>query len=60
MEEIALEKIEWQAPEYKHEEKSMDFLWAIGLIALVMCGFAVWKANYVFAIFLLISGHLLW
>ena len=56
MEEIVLEKIEWQAPEYKHEEKSMDFLWAILLIALVMCGFAVWKANYVFAIFILVGA----
>lgn len=56
MEEIVLEKIEWQAPEYKHKEKSVDFLWGILLIALVMCGFAIWKANYVFAIFILVSA----
>jgi len=56
MEEIILEKIEWHAPEYKHEEKSVDFLWTVGLIALVMCVIAIWKANYVFAIFIIISA----
>lgn len=56
MEEIIIEKIEWSAPEYKHEEKSMDFLWAIGLVTLIACGLAIWTKNYVFAIFLLISG----
>ncbi|MFA6355061.1 MAG: hypothetical protein WCW65_01390 [Candidatus Paceibacterota bacterium] len=56
MEEIVLEKIEWQAPEYKHKDKSMDFLWTILLIALVMCVFAVWKANYVFAIFIIVGA----
>lgn len=56
MEEVILEKIEWRAPEYKHEEKSVDFLWAIGIIALVMCGLAIWKANYVFAIFIFIGA----
>lgn len=56
MEEIILEKIQWQAPEYKHKDKSIDFIWTIGLIAIVMCGLAIWKQNYVFAIFIFISG----
>ena len=56
MEEIILDKIEWQAPEYKHKDKSIDFIWAIGLVAIVMCGFAIWQANYVFAIFILVSA----
>jgi hypothetical protein len=56
MEEIILEKIEWQAPEYKHKDKSVDFLWTIGLVALVMLGFAIWKQNYIFAVFIFISG----
>ena len=56
MEEIILEKIEWQAPEYKHKNKSVDFIWTIGLVALVMLGLAIWQANYVFAVFIFISG----
>ena len=56
MEEIIIDKIEWSAPEYKHTEKSMDFLWAIGLTAVVISGLAIWFHNYLFAIFVLISG----
>ncbi len=56
MEEIIINKIEWKAPEYKHKEKSIDFLWAIGSIALVMCGFALWQGSYLFAIFIVISA----
>jgi hypothetical protein len=56
MEEIILNTIEWSAPEYKHKEKSVDFIWTIGLIALVACIIAVWKSNYLFAIFIIISG----
>ncbi|HAE36934.1 MAG: hypothetical protein UR85_C0002G0017 [Candidatus Nomurabacteria bacterium GW2011_GWF2_35_66] len=56
MEEIIIDKIEWFAPEYKHEEKSIDFLWAIGLVALVVCGLAIWFQNYLFAVFIIISG----
>lgn len=56
MEEIIIDKIEWSAPEYKHKEKSMDFLWAIGLGAIIMCGLALWLSNYLFAVFIIISG----
>jgi len=56
MEEITINKIEWRAPEYKHEEKSMDFLWTIGLVTLILFGLAIWKNNYLFAVFLAISG----
>ena len=56
MEEIILDTINWSAPEYKHKDKSVDFIWTIGIIALVMCGIAIWKQNYVFAVFIFISG----
>lgn len=56
MDEIIIDKVEWSAPEYKHEEKSIDFIWAIGLVALVACGIAVWQHNYLFAVFLIIAG----
>lgn len=56
MEENIIDKIEWSAPEYKHKKKSMDFLWAIGLFAIIFFGAAIWFGNYIFAIFIFISG----
>lgn len=56
MEEITLETIEWQAPEYNHKKRGPDFFWAIGLIALVLAIIAAWMTNYVFAIFIIVSG----
>ncbi len=56
MEEIIIDKIEWSAPEYKHKEKSVDFIWTIGLVALVSCIVALWLKNYLFSVFIFISG----
>ena len=56
MEEITIDTIEWQAPEYTHKKKSADFLWTIGLVAIIGCIIALWFHNYVFAIFIFISG----
>jgi hypothetical protein len=56
MDEIVLKKIEWSAPEYKHKEKSVDFIWAIGLVCIIACGIALWFSNYLFAVFIFISG----
>lgn len=56
MEEIVIDKIEWSAPEYKHKDKSIDFLWTIGLATIVAFGLALWFNNYLFAVFIIISG----
>ncbi|HLP86407.1 MAG TPA: DUF5673 domain-containing protein [Candidatus Paceibacterota bacterium] len=56
MDEIKLETISWSAPEYTHKERGNDWFWAIGVITVVACGIAIWMHNYVFAIFLLLSG----
>lgn len=56
MEEVIITPIEWQAPEYSHKERSMDWFWTIGLIALIGTVIAFWFHNYVFGIFILISG----
>jgi len=56
MDEIKLNTIEWSVPEYSHKERGNDWFWAVGLITIVACGIAVWLHNYVFAIFLLVSG----
>lgn len=56
MDEVKINTIEWSAPEYSHKERGNDWFWAIGLVTIVACGIAVWLHNYVFAVFLLISG----
>ncbi len=56
MDEIKLNTIEWSVPEYFHKERGNDWFWTIGLITIVACGLAIWLHNFVFAIFLLISG----
>lgn len=56
MDEIKLNTVEWRVPEYSHKERENDWFWTIGLITVVACGIAIWLHNYVFAIFLLISG----
>lgn len=56
MEDIVIEKIEWSALEYKHKEKSVDFIWTIGLVAFVVFIVALWMKNYLFGIFCIVGG----
>lgn len=56
MDETNIERIEWQATEYNHKERGADWFWTIGLVTLVVCITAIWFHNYVFALFVLISG----
>lgn len=56
MDEIKINTIEWSAPEYTHKERGNDWFWTLGLITIVACGIAIWLHNYVFAVFLVISG----
>mgnify|MGYP001449080420 CR=1 FL=1 len=56
MDEVKLNTLSWTAPEYSHKERGNDWFWSLGLITIVAFGIAIWLHNYVFAIFLLISG----
>ncbi len=57
MDEIEIETIEWSAPEYNHKyDRHIDWFWTIGLITLVACGIAIWFHNYIFSIFIFLSG----
>lgn len=46
----------WNGPEYKHAPKSIDWLWTIGLLAVVGFVVALFFHNYIFGIFILVSG----
>jgi hypothetical protein len=59
MEEISIERLVWQAPEYNHTKRGMDFFWTIGIAALVLAIGALWTGNYLFLIFVLVSGFCL-
>lgn len=56
MDEIKINIIDWTVPEYSHKERDNDWFWAIGLITLIMCGIAIWLHNYIFSVFIFISG----
>lgn len=56
MEEENINKIEWSAPEYYHREKNNDWYWAIALVTIITCGLALYFNNYLFAVFIIISG----
>jgi hypothetical protein len=56
VEEITINKIEWSAPEYIHKDRDTDWFWAMGLATLVVFLIAIWIKNYLFGIFIIISG----
>ena len=55
MEEIIIDRLEWQAPEYAHKEREIDFFWTIGLVSLVGVIATLWMHDYLFAVFIIIS-----
>jgi hypothetical protein len=56
MDDTTSRKVEWQAPEYTHKERTADWFWTIGLTALIASAIALWIGSFVFAIFILIGG----
>ena len=47
--------ITWKAPEYHHYEKTNDWFWWAGLLAIILLGFATWQGSFLFGILILIS-----
>lgn len=58
-EKIIIETKSWEAPEYVHVSRNMDWIWSVGLISIVLAIITFWFHNPLFGIFLLISGALL-
>lgn len=48
-------KIVWQALEYEHKEKTPDWYWAVGVIALSISIASIIYNNYLFAIFIILA-----
>lgn len=50
---------EWQSPEYEWTSRGNDWYWAVGTVAVVAIGLAVFFKNYLLAILMLVAGTLL-
>jgi hypothetical protein len=48
-------RIEWDAHEYEHKERSSDWFWAVGIISISISVAAIIFGNAIFAILVLIS-----
>ena len=46
-------KIEWEAREYEHKERSRDWFWAVGIVTLAVALTSVILGNIIFAILVL-------
>ena len=48
-------RIEWDAHEYEHKERSQDWFWAVGIITVSVAVAAVIFGNIIFGILVLVS-----
>lgn len=46
-------RIEWDAHEYEHKERSQDWFWAVGIISVAIAAVAAIFGNIIFGIFIL-------
>lgn len=49
-------KIEWDAHEYEHKERSQDWFWAMGIIIVAVALVSVIFGNIIFAILILLAA----
>ncbi len=53
-------KFSWSAPEYEERERTADWFWAVGVIAVTAAITSIIYSNYFFAILILLGAGLLW
>lgn len=51
--------LEWTAPEYKERVRSVDWFWALGIIAISSAIASILYHNYLFAVFIVIAALML-
>ena len=52
-------KIEWDAHEYEHKERSSDWFWAVGIITVAVALTSIILGNIIFAILIIVSAFAL-
>lgn len=45
----------WSAYEYEYYEKSADWYWWVGFVAIILLGFALWQRSFLFVLVLLLG-----
>ena len=45
----------WEAPEYFHHERTVDWYWWVGLCAVLLLGFAVWQRSFLFGVLIFLG-----
>ena len=55
---MAVQKLYWETLEYEHKEKSSDWYWALGIIAVSIAITAVILDNVLFAVLILLGTFL--
>ncbi|MEI6528087.1 MAG: hypothetical protein WCO10_00220 [bacterium] len=53
------ESLHWQAPEYHHYERSVDWFWAVGIITICIVILSFMYGNSLFGILILLSVFML-
>jgi hypothetical protein len=51
-----IKTISWTSPEYIQKERSIDWFWTVGLVAVLGAGLAFYFDNFLFAVLILVSG----
>lgn len=51
--------ISWQALEYEHRERSVDWFWALGIVALTGAVISFLLENFLFGVFILVGAFVL-
>lgn len=49
----------WQAPEYEWKDRSNDWYWVLGTVAVIIVGLSIYSKNYLLGILILIGATLL-
>jgi len=53
------EKIKWEGYEYKEKDRSVDWYWAVGVIAITLAITAIVYNNVLFAVFIMLAAFTL-
>ncbi|MBX4181620.1 hypothetical protein KW807_02035, partial [Candidatus Parcubacteria bacterium] len=49
-------KLEWDAHEYEHKERTQDWFWAVGILSVAIAVVSIILGNTIFGILVLISA----
>jgi hypothetical protein len=52
-------KYEWDAVEFEHMEKPVDWYWGLGIVTLTGCILAILSGNYLLVVLLVLGGFML-